>query len=81
MSNIVPVAPHMGAWIEIIRGLLEPDTFTVAPHMGAWIEISLKPLSLVTYYVAPHMGAWIEINSLIYNLNSETCRTPHGCVD
>ena len=35
----VKVAPHAGAWIEIISlgliGILNP----VAPHAGAWIEI------------------------------------------
>ncbi len=33
------VAPHAGAWIEILK----PNNFTllmwVAPHAGAWIEI------------------------------------------
>ena len=33
------VAPHAGAWIEIVvkRGLASVEI--VAPHAGAWIEI------------------------------------------
>ena len=33
------VAPHAGAWIEIIQGLVNGITSMVAPHAGAWIEI------------------------------------------
>ena len=37
------VAPHAGAWIEIVSeqsGCAGPD---VAPHAGAWIEMSWGP--------------------------------------
>ena len=33
------VAPHWGAWIEIIISGEHLDTEHVAPHWGAWIEI------------------------------------------
>ena len=55
------VAPHMGAWIEILFVAHGHIVFPVAPHMGAWIEISLKQTVLLPPQVAPHMGAWIEI--------------------
>ena len=34
------VAPHWGAWIEIIKVICKRNTARVAPHWGAWIEIS-----------------------------------------
>ena len=33
------VAPHVGAWIEIIIVQLRHVKIKVAPHVGAWIEI------------------------------------------
>ena len=33
------VAPHVGAWIEIITPTTNLMTKDVAPHVGAWIEI------------------------------------------
>ena len=34
------VAPHVGAWIEILNIYNNKGKFTVAPHVGAWIEIA-----------------------------------------
>ena len=34
-----PVAPHWGAWIEILQQLVFSVAPQVAPHWGAWIEI------------------------------------------
>ena len=34
------VAPHWGAWIEIIHAPLPTPQVSVAPHWGAWIEIA-----------------------------------------
>ena len=36
-----PVAPFMGAWIEIISVSGCKYGSSVAPFMGAWIEISM----------------------------------------
>ena len=33
------VAPHVGAWIEILILCLARSISLVAPHVGAWIEI------------------------------------------
>ena len=33
------VAPHAGAWIEIVLLRLRSPAALVAPHAGAWIEI------------------------------------------
>ena len=33
------VAPHAGAWIEIIESQPPESEGMVAPHAGAWIEI------------------------------------------
>ena len=56
------VAPHMGAWIEIIGDMSNATAKQkVAPHMGAWIEIIFTFHDSLSSGVAPHMGAWIEI--------------------
>ena len=38
MSRIV--APHAGAWIEIVGAMGASFDQAVAPHAGAWIEIA-----------------------------------------
>ena len=39
---ILAVAPHWGAWIEILAALGRANAAErVAPHWGAWIEIPL----------------------------------------
>ena len=57
------VAPHVGAWIEIIflRYLYWSIDLPVAPHVGAWIEILYKKWNGHRTGVAPHVGAWIEM--------------------
>ena len=36
---VAGVAPHWGAWIEIVITRVIRFSFRVAPHWGAWIEI------------------------------------------
>ena len=75
------VAPHPGAWIEI---MLSPRLYLrllVAPHPGAWIEICLSMDVRQPRPVAPHPGAWIEILSNCFNNVDSSGRTPCGCVD
>ena len=36
------VAPHTGAWIEIVDKIKAVISDNVAPHTGAWIEIDYK---------------------------------------
>ena len=55
------VAPHAGAWIEIVMPEQEHKQLYVAPHAGAWIEIRLYEDIVRVADVAPHAGAWIEI--------------------
>ena len=62
VPDTVPVAPHVGAWIEM--GIIDTAFSTVvdvAPHVGAWIEISSIAHTLTWKSVAPHVGAWIEM--------------------
>ena len=40
-SHVFAVAPHAGAWIEILRCRASQALLMVAPHAGAWIEIGL----------------------------------------
>ena len=62
------VAPHAGAWIEIIiPDIIKKSSFIVAPHAGAWIEIENDTtVKTMISTVAPHAGAWIEISSSGY---------------
>ena len=60
-DKIKTVAPHVGAWIEILRLVVIFIDFFVAPHVGAWIEIITRVGTGKTSLVAPHVGAWIEI--------------------
>ena len=57
------VAPHVGAWIEIVRHAYASLIWvSVAPHVGAWIEILYQEeMQKCTDVVAPHVGAWIEM--------------------
>ena len=55
------VAPHVGAWIEILRNVGRCIPLWVAPHVGAWIEIDKLNGCKYQPYVAPHVGAWIEM--------------------
>ena len=78
----ITVAPFMGAWIEIIVGLV----FLVCPYLShpLWVR-GLKYLesflSPPAKSVAPFMGAWIEIlNRQLLCLHLR-CRTLYGCVD
>ena len=55
------VAPHTGAWIEILKIEADMASLKVAPHTGAWIEILKIEADMARFKVAPHTGAWIEI--------------------
>ena len=59
------VAPHAGAWIEIIYNCTCIQRVFVAPHAGAWIEIARIGVKGIPRAVAPHAGAWIEMISPI----------------
>ena len=50
------VAPHAGAWIEMISTGLYSLIWAVAPHAGAWIEMVLSPRIVASSVVAPHAG-------------------------
>ena len=39
VGTTLKVAPHAGAWIEMLRIACSPRWASVAPHAGAWIEI------------------------------------------
>ena len=41
-ADLTRVAPHVGAWIETLRGSRILYHHTVAPHVGAWIETQLS---------------------------------------
>ena len=75
------VAPHPGAWIEILVVSGMSFVRDVAPHPGAWIEIPFTLRRTYKDVVAPHPGAWIEILIYVHTNNHLPGRTPPGCVD
>ena len=76
------VAPYAGAWIEIIKNVVDYMEQIVAPYAGAWIEIGThQNLSDTDYTVAPYAGAWIEINSQSSNSGIGCSRPLCGGVD
>ena len=42
ITPLCAVAPHAGAWIEIIVENVGLMGVPVAPHAGAWIEMDIK---------------------------------------
>ena len=47
------VAPHAGAWIEILVWIYDLIAPIVAPHAGAWIEITNN--TYLTVITASHL--------------------------
>ena len=57
-----PVAPFVGAWIEISSDGITSTRSPVAPFVGAWIEIKIGLAFIMIHIcVAPFVGAWIEM--------------------
>ena len=75
------VAPHKGAWIEIVVNATMHKVTAVAPHKGAWIEIRYIGQCAKKSKVAPHKGAWIEISIRVAINDGIVCRSPQGSVD
>ena len=67
-SHVFAVAPHAGAWIEIILKRSRLIPIMVAPHAGAWIEMEMIQPPISISFVAPHAGAWIEMSSTVLSL-------------
>ena len=54
LREVLHVAPHVGAWIEICITSRSTVVFAVAPHAGAWIEIeNCLTISIVTIGRSP----------------------------
>ena len=54
------VAPHVGAWIEILSSLYRSKLQAVAPHVGAWIEINCSLVMIVTCLSLPMWGRGLK---------------------
>ena len=60
ISDAIPVAPYVGAWIETSTPILRRLKVPVAPYVGAWIETIHTLKNMGGVLVAPYVGAWIE---------------------
>ena len=80
-DNLLLVAPHGGAWIEINALPDRNPEVTVAPHGGAWIEICTLHRRNTPTNVAPHGGAWIEIGAHVALVCGDRCRPSRRGVD
>ena len=81
IAHGLPVAPRVGAWIEILKISADPWS---NPSHPVWVRGLKSRYCCVNRYpllVAPRVGAWIEIaiNSASHLVGA--CRTPCGCVD
>ena len=56
------VAPHWGAWIEIIISGEHLDTVQSHPTGVRGLKSAVAQHHTVSAGVAPHWGAWIEIS-------------------
>ena len=75
------VAPHVGAWIEILK-----DNTLELKKIGRTSRRCVdwnKDMSIIisTPCVAPHVGAWIEISNLSAQIMKASGRTSRRCVD
>ena len=43
LLSVFAVAPHAGAWVEIVSWGYMLLSLYVAPHAGAWVEILIQP--------------------------------------
>ena len=77
---ILAVAPHWGAWIEMITFVVAWVALMVAPHWGAWIEIkwSNSSTSISTSHPTGVRGLKSTIEFFAHEIEG---RTPLGCVD
>ena len=76
------VAPHWGAWIEIVPPRSSRHSMCRSHPTG------VRGLKFAGYseqrggdVVAPHWGAWIEIIAAWLAMRDMGSRTPLGCVD
>jgi len=58
------VAPHMGAWIEMIDFRITLSLFLSHPTWVRGLKFLVYVVKISVDKVAPHMGAWIEILKL-----------------
>ena len=77
----MPVAPLVGAWIEIKEIVGTDRVHRVAPLVGAWIEISVNDSETSVIVVAPLVGAWIEMILYLCGNSADLRRSPRGSVD
>ena len=64
------VAPHAGAWIEIIRDICDIMSKSSHPMRVRGLKFPPSVLCLSFNIVAPHAGAWIEIFSNLLSVRS-----------
>ena len=74
------VAPHAGAWIEIVLVIIRGKLLPVAPHAGAWIEILIFRLTRKPRMSLPMRERGLKFNGSL-NRFILHCRSPCGSVD
>ena len=79
-QSAVTVAPHTGAWIEIVKCVSTFKNIPVAPHTGAWIEIFGQRHLVLDILSHPTRVRGLKLSSA-EGAKATLCRTPHGCVD
>ena len=75
------VAPHWGAWIEIVINVGYSVFLPSHPTGVRGLKYRVRLLGHLIDNVAPHWGAWIEIANGANAVSHFFGRTPLGCVD
>ena len=70
------VAPHVGAWIEIVFENHDTSRHKSHPTWVRGLKCGKEVREILYNDVAPHVGAWIEISQI--NLNEQEAQVaPH----
>ena len=79
--HLLYVAPHAGAWIEIVFGGWRVQTWLSLPMRERGLKYGQGNPKKSLYAVAPHAGAWIEITDISSEETLPMRRSPCGSVD
>ena len=81
MNNVDNVAPHAGAWIEILVLFRGRRRVPSLPMRGRGLKFNVSKSQFCLLIVAPHAGAWIEMAMCLIGNIFERRRSPCGSVD
>ena len=79
-TDLLLVAPYVGAWIETGWVIYEVRAHGVAPYVGAWIETTMNVAASNNMMSHPTWVRGLKLKEYV-NAKNEKGRTLRGCVD